>query len=85
MDRIWKTFFLIAFVSMVLTVPGWANEQKDHICFRALDADQDGLVTLAEFEKYYQDGEAKFKAADADHDGKLTHDEYHDLLGHGST
>ena len=85
MDRIGKMFFLIAFFSMVLAVPIWANEQKDHICFRALDADQDGLVTLAEFAKYYQNDEAKFKAADVDQDGKLTHDEYHDLLGHGSS
>ncbi len=85
MGRIGKMFVLIALVSMVLAFPGWAAEDKDHICFRALDADQDGLVTFAEFEKYYGSDEASFKAADADQDGKLTHDEYHDLLGHGST
>ena len=85
MNRICKMFFLIALVSMVLAVPGGADDKKDHICFRALDADRDGLVTLAEFAKYYQNDEAKFKAADVDQDGKLTHDEYHDLLGHGSS
>lgn len=85
MNRICKLFFLIASVLMVLAVSGWADEKKDHICFRALDADKDGLVTLAEFEKYYQNDEAKFKAADVDQDGQLTHDEYHDLLGQGSS
>ncbi len=84
MNRIGK-MFLMASILVLMALNGWAADKQDHICFRALDADQDGLVTMAEFEKYYQDGEARFKAADADHDGKLTHDEYHDLLGHGSS
>jgi hypothetical protein len=62
-----------------------ADENKDHICFRALDANQDGEVTLQEFERFYKDAADRFKAADADKDGKLNHDEYHDSLGHGST
>ncbi len=84
MKRLYKTI-LIAAILMMLACPGWADEKKDHICFRALDADQDGLVTLAEFEKYYENDAAQFKAADVDQDGKLTHDEYHDLLGHGAS
>ena len=84
MNRIGR-MFLMVLILVLFAFTGWAEDTKDHICFRALDADQDGLVTLAEFEKYYQDDEAKFKAADADQDGKLTHDEYHDLLGHGSS
>ena len=84
MNRVCK-MFLIAAILMMLVCPGWADDQKDHICFRALDADQDGLVTLAEFEAYYENGAAQFKAADVDQDGKLTHDEYHHLLGHGSS
>ena len=41
-------------------------------------------MTFEEFVKHYGDDEKRFKAADADQDGKLTHDEYHELLGHGS-
>ncbi len=84
MNRLCKTI-LIAAILMMSACPGWADEKKDHICFRALDTDQDGLVTLAEFEVYYENGAAQFKAADVDQDGKLTHDEYHDLLGHGAS
>ena len=29
-----------------------ADEKKDHICFRALDSNKDGFVTLQEFEKF---------------------------------
>ena len=32
----------------------FADEKKGHICFRALDSDRDGVVTLAEFEQYYK-------------------------------
>ena len=59
-----------------------AGENKDHVCFRTLDENQDGQVTLQEFERFYKDAEDRFKAADADKDNKLTHDEYHDSLGH---
>ena len=62
-----------------------AGENKDHVCFRVLDANQDGQVTMQEFEQVYKDDADRFKAADADKDGKLTHDEYHDSLGHGSS
>ena len=33
----------------------------------------------------YGDDKAKFNAADLNQDGRLTHDEYHNLLGHGSS
>ncbi len=75
---------LLASLLVVSSVPGWADEAKDHICFRALDADKDGRVTFEEFAKHYGTDEARFKAADADQDGQLTHDEYHALLGHGA-
>ena len=70
---------------LVMGSPAPADENKGHVCFRALDADQDGQVTLQEFERFYKDAVDRFEAADADKDGKLTHEEYHDSLGHGST
>ena len=57
--------------------------KKDHVCFRVLDSNKDGLVTFQEFEKFYGSEEEKFHEADKDEDGKLTH-EYHNILGHGS-
>ena len=82
-----KTTTLVLSIIFLLSVGVFAaaDENKDHVCFRALDANQDGLVTLQEFERVYKDAADRFKAADADKDGKLTHDEYHDSLGHGST
>lgn len=72
--------FMVSLSALVL-----ADENKGHVCFRVLDANQDGQVTLQEFEKVYNDEVERFKAADGDKDGKLTHDEYHDSLGHGSS
>ena len=57
----------------------------DHICFRAIDSNKDGSVTLQEFEKFFENGKEKFNEADLDKDGKLSHDEYHSMLGHGSS
>ena len=74
------TIFLILSVAICL-----ADENKDHVCFRVLDSNKDGNVTFQEFEKYYGNDQKKFNKADMDEDGKLTHDEYHDLLGHGSS
>lgn len=73
-------------VAMIL---GWtgltaAAEEGDHICFQRVDADQDGIVTFAEYAVHYGRNEQKFKAVDADGDGRLTHDEYHAALGHGA-
>ena len=61
-----------------------ADEKKDHVCFRVLDSNKDGEVTFKEFEKFYENENEKFKDADKDEDGKLTHEEYHNILGHGS-
>ncbi len=78
---------------MVLSVLGiailWAGTVLaagggDHICFRRIDVNQDGRVTLEEFSVHYETAEQSFKAVDADGDGVLTHDEYHDFLGHGA-
>ena len=74
------TIFLILSVALCL-----ADENKDHVCFRVLDSNKDGNVTFQEFEKYYGNDQEKFNKADMDEDGKLTHDEYHHLLGHGSS
>jgi Ca2+-binding EF-hand superfamily protein len=83
-----KTLSVMLLVATVLTVPVslcGADENKDHICFRAMDADNDGKVTFQEFAKFYGDDRGKFNSADLNQDGRLTHDEYHDLLGHGSS
>lgn len=76
---IWALFF------MVLASMGWADEKKDHVCFKVLDKDRDSLVTFEEFKPHYGDDKATFDAADANADGKLTHEEYHTLLGHGAS
>ena len=73
-------FFLISTAAFCL-----ADEKNDHVCFRALDSNDDDMVTFEEFEKAYGDDREKFNVADTDEDGKLTHDEYHELLGHGSS
>ena len=62
----------------------WADEKKDHVCFRVLDSDKDGMVTYEEFAKVYGDDRESFNKADENSDSQLTHDEYHHLLGHGS-
>ncbi len=74
------TIFLTSSVALCL-----ANEKKDHVCFRVLDSNKDGMVTFQEFEKFYGNDKEKFNDADMDEDGKLTHDEYHDILGDGSS
>ena len=73
------TIFLTSSVALCL-----ADENKDHVCFRVLDSNKDGMVTFQEFEKFYGNDKEKFNDADMDEDGKLTHDEYHNILGHGS-
>ena len=73
------TIFLTSSVALCL-----ANEKKDHVCFRVLDSNKDDMVTFQEFEKFYGNDKEKFNDADMDEDGKLTHDEYHNILGHGS-
>ena len=76
---------LIIFLLAVSASFCWADEEKDHVCFRVLDSNKDGLVTFQEFQKVYGNDEKKFKEADVDKNGNLTHDEYHDILGHGSS
>ena len=84
MNKRITAFCLAAFIVATATLC-WASEGRDHICFRALDSNQDGIVTMQEFETFYPDGKEKFNQADLNKDGKLTHDEYHDYLGHGSS
>ena len=80
------SLLMLLFLTCVfLVTPGLADEEKDHVCFRVLDTDKNGMVTFAEFEKVYGDDKQKFNNADADNDGSLTHEEYHSLLGHGAS
>jgi Ca2+-binding EF-hand superfamily protein len=74
------TIFLTLSVALCL-----ADENKDHVCFRVLDSNKDGYVTFEEFDKHYGNDREKFNKADTDEDGKLTHDEYHHILGQGSS
>ena len=83
-----KKTVAMVMLALILTAPttlSWAAEDKDHVCFRVLDADGNGIVTRQEFEKVYGQDSEKFSQADADKDGKLTHDEYHAILGHGAS
>ena len=83
MNKLYAIFIVASFLN-VPTSLCWADEKKDHICFRVLDSNKDGMVTFQEYEKYFRNDKAKFNEADLDKDGQLTHDEYHNLLGHGS-
>ena len=81
-----KALFGLSLICILVTwcELGVAGEKADHICFRRIDADRDGKVTLKEFAVHYGTDEARFKAADSNEDGHLTHEEYHDFLGHGA-
>ena len=81
-----KTLFLSIVVIIIFISNGFCfgNEKRDHVCFRIVDADKDGIVTLQEFTKILGDDKLKFDEVDLNNDGKLTHDEYHQALGHGS-
>ena len=78
-------FLFFTVMILVTTSFSLANEEKEHICFRLIDSDQDDKVTFKEYQKYFGDDLEKFKAIDLDKDGALTHDEYHHILGHGSS
>lgn len=80
-----KVICMAIFVSFILINFCIANEQQDHICFKIIDADKDGEVTIQEFEKYFGNDNEKFKKIDLNKDGKLSHDEYHKSLGHGAS
>jgi Ca2+-binding EF-hand superfamily protein len=77
--------FLVIFTILTSNALCFGDKGKDHICFRAVDADKDGKVTFQEFKEIYGDDKVKFKAIDLNDDGKLSHDEYHQFLGHGAS
>ena len=69
---------------LALRVFAFSTEPAPHVCFRAIDANQDGKVDFREFKEIFSDAEKQdFDAIDSDRDGVLSHDEYHDSLGHG--
>jgi Ca2+-binding EF-hand superfamily protein len=76
---------MIATFSLLSAAICRGDESKDHICFRTLDANEDGIVTFQEFEPHYGNDKKTFNTADVDKDNVLTHDEYHQYLGHGSS
>ena len=84
-----KSVFMICLVAAaVFSVGPWAlavEEEKGHICFKTIDADENGEVTFEEFVKHLGDDRDKFNSVDQNEDGKLTHEEYHDSLGHGAS
>ena len=84
MNKLCAIFIVASFLN-VTTFSCWADEKRDHICFRIVDSNKDGVVTFQEYEKYFGNDKPKFNEADSDKDGLLTHDEYHNLLGHGSS
>ena len=81
-----STLKILCLLSLILTISTMviAGEGGDHICFRSIDADQDGKVTFVEFALVFGKDERKFKAVDVNGDGVLTHAEYHRYLGHGA-
>jgi len=56
------------------------DSAEDHICFKRIDSNHDGIVTFKEFEKFYEKDLKKFQKMDQDSDEKLTHDEYEEYL-----
>ena len=83
-----RKFGILAIVCCTLLIAAdqlGADEQKDHVCFRAIDANQDGSVTYPEFERFYKDSDDLFKTIDLDKDGLLSHEEYHESLGGGAS
>lgn len=82
-----RTLFLsiVVIVLFILNTICLGSEKKDHVCFRLIDADKDGIVTLKEFTKVFGDNQLKFEEVDLNEDGQLSHDEYHQALGHGSS
>jgi Ca2+-binding EF-hand superfamily protein len=77
-------FFLMIIISITSANFCLANEKKNHTCFRIVDSNKDGEVSFQDFEKFFGNDTERFKEADLDKNGKLSHDEYHELLGHGS-
>lgn len=82
-----RSIMIISFLTVLclaFLIGPAASEEGGHICFRTIDANQDGEVTHEEFSRYFSSDPQKFLSIDTDKNGVLTHDEYHDMLGHGS-
>jgi len=62
----------------------FGDENRDHICFRSIDTNHDGIVTFQEFKEVLGDDKSKYDEIDSNKDGMLSHEEYHKILGHGA-
>ena len=78
------TWILAGMFVLALRVVAFSTEPAPHVCFRAVDTNQDGKVDFREFKEVFSDAEKQdFDEIDSDRDGVLSHEEYHDSLGHG--
>ena len=73
---------LIVFIIVAATALCFGDGHKHHVCFKAIDADKDGVVTYLEFRQFLGDDKSKYDEIDLDDNGTLSHDEYHKSLGH---
>ena len=71
---------LFAIILSPLTYCFADDSEEDHVCFKQVDTDKNGIASFKEFEKFYGDDLEKYKKMDIDEDGKLTHDEYEEYL-----
>ncbi len=55
--------------------------ESEGICYKSIDSNSDGKITLEEFKKKFGDNEKRFKAIDKDKNGMLSHEEYDIALG----
>ena len=62
----WLSMGLVVFIILISIGVCFGNEEKNHICFRQVDADKDGMVTFQEFKKVFGDNKAKFDNIDLD-------------------
>lgn len=76
---------LVAIAFFTGAAPASGSEEKDHVCFSVVDANEDGQVTYEEFKAIFGDKKVRFQEIDTDDDGALSHEEYHQSLGHGAS
>lgn len=75
---------LVVFIVAAANTLCFGDGNRNHVCFKAIDADEDGAVTFLEFKQFFGDSQSKYDQIDLDGNGKLSHEEYHKSLGRGS-